>query len=329
MTKSKRLLELMMTINRKRKFTVKELAVLFGVSSRTILRDLQELSELGVPLYSEVGPHGGYQVLNERVLPPISFTEGEALSIFFAIDALRHYASLPFTSESSSALQKFFSFLPNDVKDRIDQMKNRVDFLVPKRKQTSTHLDHLLEAAIEKKCVKIKYVSGNGTSERDILPIGIYADSGFWFCPAYCFLKRDYRLFRADRIRSVSYSSYSTESLELDPVDLTNWVSYHSRNKERVPYVIELSATGVHQYEEEAWLWPMPELEKKSDGTGVIRGSIPKGELRYFSTHWFMYGKHALIKEPAELAEEVRKQFAEALHQYEKTKLFPDYPSEY
>ncbi len=83
MSKSKRLLELMMTVNRKRKFTVKELAREFGVSSRTILRDLQELSELGVPLYSEVGPHGGYQVLNERMLPPIAFTEEEAVAIFF------------------------------------------------------------------------------------------------------------------------------------------------------------------------------------------------------------------------------------------------------
>lgn len=88
MSKSKRLMELMMTVNRKRRFTVKELAQEFGVSSRTILRDLQELSELGVPLYSEVGPHGGYQVLNERVLPPIAFTEEEAVSIFFASHAL-------------------------------------------------------------------------------------------------------------------------------------------------------------------------------------------------------------------------------------------------
>lgn len=82
MSKSKRLLDLMMTVNRKRKFTVKELADEFNVSSRTILRDLQELGELGVPLYSEVGPHGGYQVLNERILPPIAFTEEEAVAIF-------------------------------------------------------------------------------------------------------------------------------------------------------------------------------------------------------------------------------------------------------
>lgn len=82
MSKSKRLLDLMMTVNRKRKFTVRELADEFGVSTRTILRDLQELGELGVPLYSEVGPHGGYQVLNERILPPIAFTEEEAVAIF-------------------------------------------------------------------------------------------------------------------------------------------------------------------------------------------------------------------------------------------------------
>ncbi len=96
MSKSKRLMELMLTVNRMRKFTVGELAREFGVSQRTILRDLQELGELGVPLYSEVGPHGGYQVLRERLLPPIAFTEEEAVSIFFAVHALRHYSSLPF-----------------------------------------------------------------------------------------------------------------------------------------------------------------------------------------------------------------------------------------
>lgn len=85
MSKSKRLLDLMMTVNRKRKFTVRELADEFGVSTRTILRDLQELGELGVPLYSEVGPHGGYQVLNERILPPIAFTEEEAVAIFLPV----------------------------------------------------------------------------------------------------------------------------------------------------------------------------------------------------------------------------------------------------
>lgn len=90
LSKSKRLMDLMMTVNDKRRFKVQKLADEFGVSRRTILRDLQELSELGVLLYSEVGPHGGYQVIRERVLPSIAFTEGEAVAIFFAVHALRH-----------------------------------------------------------------------------------------------------------------------------------------------------------------------------------------------------------------------------------------------
>src|SRR5690606_5862475 len=107
------------------------------VSKRTILRDLQELSELGVPLYSEVGPHGGYQVVRERVLPPIAFTEEEAAAMFFAVHALRHYASLPFEAESASALRKFYQFMPQDVKERIDRMKDRVDFVTPVRRGDS------------------------------------------------------------------------------------------------------------------------------------------------------------------------------------------------
>lgn len=103
-----------MMVNRRKRFTVRELAQEFGVSKRTILRDLQELSEMGVPLYSEVGPHGGYQVLNERILPPIVFSEDEAVSIFFAIHALRHYISLPFDMEYES-IKKKFSLVTGEV----------------------------------------------------------------------------------------------------------------------------------------------------------------------------------------------------------------------
>ena len=57
MSKAKRLNEMIMMVNRKKRFTVGELAQEFGVS-KTVLRDLQELSEMGAPLYSETGPHG-------------------------------------------------------------------------------------------------------------------------------------------------------------------------------------------------------------------------------------------------------------------------------
>ena len=55
MSKARRLNEMIMMVNRKKRFTVRELAQEFGVSKRTILRDLQELSAMGVPLYCRPG----------------------------------------------------------------------------------------------------------------------------------------------------------------------------------------------------------------------------------------------------------------------------------
>lgn len=69
MAKSKRLIELMWLVNRKKKFTVRELAEEFDVSYRTMWRYLQELGEMGVPLYSEPGTNGGYRLLREAELP--------------------------------------------------------------------------------------------------------------------------------------------------------------------------------------------------------------------------------------------------------------------
>lgn len=56
MSKAKRLNEMIMMVNRKKRFTVGELAREFGVSKRTVLRDLQELSEMGCPSILKPAP---------------------------------------------------------------------------------------------------------------------------------------------------------------------------------------------------------------------------------------------------------------------------------
>ncbi|PAF29749.1 effector binding domain-containing protein [Paenibacillus sp. 7516] len=63
MTKTQRLIELMMRVYDKPTFTAEEMAAEFGVSYRTMLRYLHELSGMGVPLYAEPGRRGGYTLL--------------------------------------------------------------------------------------------------------------------------------------------------------------------------------------------------------------------------------------------------------------------------
>ncbi len=69
MGKAKRLLELIEKMKTGQKYTVGQLANEFEVSYRTMLRDLQEIGEIGVPLYSENGVNGGYRVLKKKITP--------------------------------------------------------------------------------------------------------------------------------------------------------------------------------------------------------------------------------------------------------------------
>jgi predicted DNA-binding transcriptional regulator YafY len=304
---------MIMMVNRKKRFTVRELAQEFGVSNRTILRDLQELSEMGVPLYSEVGPHGGYQVLNERILPPIAFSEDEAISIFFMIHALRHYLSLPFDIEYESIKKKFYLNLSGDIRDVIDRIKDRVDFLYIKQQEEIPFLRQLLDAAIQQEVIIICYEANGKISYRSIQPIGIYANEGKWYCPSYCFLTKDYRVFRCDRMKSVE-SDENTIPVDLSKINLKNRFSILQHNKETFELYVELTNKGVEKYQ--SVNWSDIALNKREDGTGYLKGSILKHDINFYSDYFITYGRDAVIKGPFELIETIKEKLNIILKQY-------------
>lgn len=319
MTKAKRLNEMIMMVNRKRRFTVGELAQEFGVSNRTILRDLQELGEMGVPLYSEVGPHGGYQVLKERILPPIAFSEEEAKAIFFMIHALRHYISFPFDIEYESIEKKFYLNLSGDTRDAIDRIKDKVDFLSVYQQAEIPFLRELLDAAIQQDAIIIIYETNEKVSQRSIQPIGIYASEGKWYCPSYCFLTKDYRVFRCDRIKSVKLDE-KTDPIDLSNINLKNRFSIVNENKQELELLAELTPKGVEKYQSSKW--PSIELYKREDSTEFLKGKISKHEINFFSDYFITYGIDVIIKEPIELIEGIKEKLNTILKQYIDNSIF-------
>ncbi|EHQ61423.1 hypothetical protein PDENDC454_15242 [Paenibacillus dendritiformis C454] len=301
MQKAKRLIELMMLINKKQQFTARELAEACGVSLRTIQRDLRDLEELGVPLYAEFGPKGGYRLLKEKLLPPLTFTENEAVAMFFAYQSLHNYASIPFGEEAVSALSKFYNVLPPNAKRTIDRLKDCIQFWTPRREQEAPFLQQLLEAAVERQVIAIRYDSAQGENERDIVPLGLYAHNGYWYCPAYCFRKQAYRLFRADYIRALE----SRELLEPEMrrqikklITLEQWFLPPER-QHTVSLRVELTRLGVRKCEADPWLDKA--ITRHEDGTGTIETRIGEGEIGYYAERIFGLGTDAFVKEPPEL----------------------------
>lgn len=112
LSRTVRLLELLVRLQTLRQFTVQALADEFGVSRRTMLRDLQSLSELGVPLAATSGPHGGYRLIREQQLPPLMLTADEAIALVVSYESLQQYADSPFDFDKSAAMAKIQGALP-------------------------------------------------------------------------------------------------------------------------------------------------------------------------------------------------------------------------
>src|SRR5690606_37744428 len=86
--------------------TAETLAARFGVSVRTIYRDLDAFREASLPVHADRGLGGGYALDRHYALPPVNFTAREALVLLALGRWATELRALPFTSTLSSALDK-------------------------------------------------------------------------------------------------------------------------------------------------------------------------------------------------------------------------------
>ncbi|MCL1696934.1 MULTISPECIES: YafY family protein [unclassified Lysinibacillus] len=310
MSKAKRLLDILVFVSAKKKFTAQEVADEFNISIRTVHRYILDLSDMGLPIYAEQGRNGGYTVLSSRLLPPILFTEDEAVSIFFAFQSLHYYRDLPFNTEIKSVSQKLYSSLQEEAKQKVDKLQSYIAFWNPKRAIETPLLKAVLEAAIENKNLHIHYESKSGTTTKHIHPIGAYAHDGLWYMPAFDFTKQKILLFRVDRIISIIESEENQEVF----VNLQEWFSSEYELKQPIHLNVLLSREGVRQCKSDPNLEDLVTI--KEDGTGFIDAIIDKGELNFISSIFYRLGMHAQIVEPKELINIIRQQAKGILSMY-------------
>lgn len=310
MSKAKRLLDILLFVSAKKKFTAQEISDEFNISIRTVHRYILDLSDMGLPIYAEQGRNGGYTVLSSRLLPPILFTEDEAVSIFFAFQSLHYYRDLPFNTEIQSASHKLYSSLQEKAKRKVDQLQSYIAFWNPKRAIETPLLKDVLEAAIENKNLHFHYESKSGTTTKHIHPIGVYAHDGLWYMPAFDFTKQKILLFRVDRILSIIESEENKEVF----VNLKEWFSSNYENKQPIRLHVLLSREGVRQCKSDPHLEDLVVI--KEDDTGYIHSIIDKGELNFISPLFYRLGMHAQIVEPKELVDIVRQQAKDILSMY-------------
>jgi predicted DNA-binding transcriptional regulator YafY len=178
--------------------TTAQLAGVFGVSQRTIKRDMAALFASGVPLMSFEGRGGGYQVRPDSHLAPLPLTAGEAAAV---VIALASQPQMPYAAEGRSVLAKMFAAMTPDQRamasDAASRVWMRADPDGP-RPPNATVIDDALRRQV---AVTIVYTSAEGErTRRTIEPMAYARTSGNWNVLAWCHLRGDGRWFRLDRI---------------------------------------------------------------------------------------------------------------------------------
>ncbi|MFD3449964.1 helix-turn-helix transcriptional regulator [Microbacteriaceae bacterium 4G12] len=311
MSRTGRLFELLITLHTKHRFTVQELANEFSVSRRTMLRDLQQLSEMGVPLFSSPGPNGGYTLIREQKLPTISLTPEEATGLLLSYELLEQQDG-PFKQENISTLTKIRSSMSIEMLQKIETLQDRLAIDSPKRSFKNHYLKELLQASLDKKPLQIEYESRSGYSIRTIFPYGLVLSNGLWYSPAFCYKRKRNVSFRVDRIISLKVQHDFSEPLPTD-MTVTQWLNQTEALSKELTLRATLTKKGCKMLDPH----PIGEwIQATSSGTGIIEEKCRESDIPFIGGLFLSLGTEIVIEEPAELIHFVREKALEVVSQY-------------
>lgn len=191
----------MLRRNGSRGTSAERLAREFGVSVRTVKRDLAALDVSGAPVWSRPGPGGGYGVAAGASLPPVSLSPAQAVALMAAVAAA---PDAPYADLAAAGIQKILDVLDPRTRARADELAGRV-WVTAGPPSSRTIRSALEEAMSEQRVLRIRYASGEGTTTtRDVEPVLFASTNGQWYLVGWCRLRNAMRWFTVSRIERAS-----------------------------------------------------------------------------------------------------------------------------
>lgn len=306
MLKLDRLLSIVLHLQSKRLVRAEELARHFGVSVRTIYRDINTLCEAGVPIASESGV--GYSLLRGYHLPPVMFSDEEAIALILGSEFFRQSsASEEMGKNSRTAAAKILAILPPEKKEFVQRIQDNTSVHIrsfatpPSAIGTSVFAD-LQRAIANRLTITMDYFTGSRQemTTRSADPLGVVYYSGNWHVIAHCHLRNDIRNFRADRIRSLQVGS-----VQYKPYPDFNLLDFmKSRFTSDNPITVKVFfPQALLRYVTNRQYYGFVQEEQQADG--VLMTFITPSLM--FIAHWLLhYADEIRIEQPQELHDYLR-----------------------
>lgn len=302
--------------------TIDDLAVLCGVTTRTIRRDLQALEEAGFPLYDNKAHDDGRTrwSINGQAFKGLAagLTLSELCALYFSRTLLESLAGTPFRDEVESAFEKLGSALTPHMRQFLDQLprvlatkgdpKKRDD---PRQQQT---IARALEATIHLRQARITYhsKSSDRTKEYLVHPYRLaYAQGGLYLL-AYVPEYGEVRTFAVERLQDLSLlEERFTPIEELPDAAFPHSLGVHSGPPERVE--IEFQPAVADYVRAREW---HPSQQMHDTPGGDLAVTLDVCLDRALRSWILSFGPFARVVAPVRLAREIADQLAEATARY-------------
>lgn len=207
MNRIDRLVATVLLLQSRRVIRAQDIAEHFGLSIRTVYRDLRALEEAGVPLAAEAGE--GYSLVPGYHLPPVMFTHEEASALFIGGEFVAHFTDASLQKHIQSALLKIRAALPEDKQDYLERLQEVTAIHVQTPLLQNGFRDDVLAtlqaALVQRRVLAMEYFANHRDSftTRQVEPLALLYYGNHWHLIAYCRLRKDYRDFRTDRIKTL------------------------------------------------------------------------------------------------------------------------------
>ncbi len=192
-------------------YTACALAKELGISSRTLMRDLDVLREKGYPIETDQGRGGGIRLHRHWGIGRLQLNYREVIDLLLSLAVMEKIGSPVFLRNLKAIRNKISLSFPQEQRDRIQSLRKRIligglaseDVLEHVQTTIKVSADLLYEAFFEMKCLNITYEDGKGEkTSRVIEPHYLFLNWPVWYVLAWDHLRADVRCFRLDRISS-------------------------------------------------------------------------------------------------------------------------------
>ena len=200
MNRIDRLFGILTLLQAKKYVPAEKIAEKFGISVRTVYRDVKALCEQGIPVSFE--QHKGYFVVQGYFLPPVSFNTEEANAMLLMETLVYGFADRSIQQHYSSALNKVKAVLGTAQKEKLDTLNDNIKLQVPECFVLNFEYMSLIQGAIGgRSIVEIDYKNNKDeVSRRAVECIGLVFYALNWHLIGWCHARCDYRDFRVSRI---------------------------------------------------------------------------------------------------------------------------------